>query len=240
MENRPQLPQKLPAEARKKRSVVNIADIETLTNVCANSIINNYDDENEYSNYLTPIEPPASHLKSISSPKKNEDFEFFNESIYFNSNSNTTSNNDDDAYSSLASYTSPEPAPTKPAARKSLLNKSRISEQQQQQQQMETSPCLIEMKNNDSSPRPAIPPKRKLSEQFGKLTLMPSQPVVELHQDKKQTKSTQDDDDANMYILPSDKKVLSFGKSYFYYYRKIMTFSLFYSFKICFFLRNRI
>lgn len=219
MDTRPQLPQKLPIEARKKRSVVNIPDVETLTSQSARN-----NDEIEYCEYLSPSEP---HLQQSPtqqpSMKSNNDtdehsneLEFFNDSIYFDPSEKIRSGSNDanqDDYSSLASYTSPSSESTT-AAKQVMRQKFAHAKNPRRGPSLDatngSNTCLIELAADDSSPRPAIPPKRKLSEQFGKLTLTQFGAHNNNHINK--SKTCTEDEEVNMYIPPSDKKVLTFGK----------------------------
>lgn len=210
----PQLPQKLPVEARKKRSVVNIPDVETLTSQSTQRDTNN--DEIEYCEYLSPSEPQLQSPTQQPSIKSNNDIdnqlEFFNDSIYFDPSEKMSDANQDD-YSSLASYTSPssESTTTKQMMRQSFANVKNPRRGPSLDATNGSNTCLIELAADDSSPRPAIPPKRKLSEQFGKLTLTQFGTNNNNNHNNK-SKTCTEDEEVNMYIPPSDKKVLTFGK----------------------------
>lgn len=261
---KPQLPPKLPIEARKKRSIINLDEAAPATGDNVETLVASSIDDAEENDYFSPMAPNASNLPTIlnnnnshlgpSPGKKHDVLEFFNDSIYFDSTARVDSKNaSDDDYSALACYSSdnkpaPPADPRPPAARK-LINhaKSRLFKDETQmfgsKLAATTSNAVDELMNeyhSDEPPTsgcpPALPPKRKpLAEQFGKLSLMISSTSEKQQQQQQKSTNKIDaiNDDEDMYIPPSDKKVLSFGKTKFNskFYIMISHYKAFYVFR---------
>lgn len=182
METKPSLPKKLPLEARKKLSVTSLVESAT------HSYDENGDEDDYlYSSYLSPFEPQIDRTQVKVNDTRN-DLEFFNDSIYFT--------NDD--YSSLALYTSSEPI-QKPKNRPKKETKLNINHNLGQ--------YLIDT-NESNCPKPAIPPKRQLSEKLGKLSLA-NDCFSNVEVNKSQVVNYEDE--VVTYIQPTDKKAFTFG-----------------------------
>lgn len=185
MESKPILPKKLPLEARKKLSVTSL--VQSASSLRDDENVD--EDDYLYSSYLSPFEPQIDRTQVKVNDTRN-DLEFFNDSIYFT--------NDD--YSSLALYTSSEPIQKR---------KNRPKKETKLNINNNLGQYLIDT-NDSNCPKPAIPPKRQLSEKFGKLSLA-NDCFSNVEVNKSQVVNYEDE--VVTYIQPTDKKAFTFGNT---------------------------